>query len=88
MTSLEKRLWPDSCGFYLDGNFITEGKKKNILNLIREFLGSSPSAISGKKSKNIAGDITFGTKKIKLYVQIKCQLGLSYDANFKWHMSI
>ena len=27
MTSLEKRLWPDSCGFYLDGNFITEGLK-------------------------------------------------------------
>ena len=24
MTSLERRLWPDSCGFFLDGNLITE----------------------------------------------------------------
>ena len=45
------------------------------LTLIREFLGPSTSAISGKKSTNIACDATVGTKKIKLYVQIEYQLG-------------
>ena len=53
--------------------------------LIREFLGPSPSVVSEKKSKNIAYDVTAGTKKIKLYMQIECQLGY-YDAIFKWHM--
>ena len=44
-----------------------------ILTLIRKFLGPSLSASSGK-SKNIAGDVTFGTKKIKFYAQIECQV--------------
>ena len=46
----------------------------NVLTLIREFLGSSPSAFSGKKSRTTAGGVTVGSKKIK-YVQIECQLG-------------
>ena len=45
------------------------------LTLIREFLRPSPSALSGKKSKKIACDVTVGTRKIKLYVQIQCQMG-------------
>ena len=37
-----------------------------ILTLIREFLGPSPSAFSGKKSRIIAGDVTVETEKIKM----------------------
>ena len=32
-----------------------------LLTLIREFLGPSPSAFSGKKSRIIADDVTVGT---------------------------
>ena len=34
------------------------------ITIIREFLGPSPSAFSGKKSRIIAGDVTVGTKKL------------------------
>ena len=37
-----------------------------ILTLIREFLGPSPSAFSGKKSRIIAGDVTVETEKMKM----------------------
>ena len=33
---------------------------------IREFLGPSPSVLSGKNPKNIAGDVTVRTKKLSL----------------------
>ena len=46
------------------------------VTLIREFLGTERhrACLMEKKSKNIACDVTVGTKKIKLYVQIQCQL--------------
>ena len=43
-----------------------------IITLIGNFLVPSPSALSEKKSKNITCDVTVGTKKIKLHVQIEC----------------
>ena len=58
------------------------------LTLIREFLGPSPSAFSGKKSRIIAGDVTVGSLKIKIICEDRVSVGLSYDANFKWHMPI
>ena len=47
------------------------------VTLIREFLGTERhrACLMEKKSKNIACDVTVGTKKIKLYVQIQCQMG-------------
>ena len=59
-----------------------------ILTLIREFLGPSPSALSGKKSKNMAFDVTLGTRKIKTICADRVSVELSYDAYFKWHMPI
>ena len=44
---------------------IAEGENEKVtfktLTLIREFLGPSPSALSGKKSKNQASDVTLAT---------------------------
>ena len=51
-------------------------------------MGLSPSAISGKKSKIIAGDFTVVIKKIKIVRTEKVSVGLSYDANLKWNMPI
>ena len=45
-------------------NIVAQDSHKNWhvqLTLIREFLGPSPSVISGKKSKIITGDVTVGT---------------------------
>ena len=58
------------------------------LTLIREFLGPSPGAVSGKKSRIITGDVTVGTWKIKIVSADRVSVGLSYDANLKWHMPI
>ena len=58
------------------------------LTLIREYLGPSPSAFSGKKSRIIAGDVTVGTSKMKIIRADRVSVGLSYDANFEWHMPI
>ena len=55
-----------------------------ILTLIREFLGPLSSAFSGI----IAGDVTVETKKMKMICADRVSVGLSYDANFKWHMPI
>ena len=55
---------------------------------MREFLGPSPSAISGKKFKNITSDVTVGTKKIKIICADRVSVGLYYDEYFKWHMPI
>ena len=58
------------------------------LTLVREFLGPSPSAFSGKKSKIIAVDVTVRTKKIKILCVYTVSVRLSYDVNFNWHMPI
>ena len=60
----------------------------SILTLIREFLGPSPSAFSGKKSRIVAGDVTLRTQKIKIICADRVSVELSYDANIKWHMPI
>ena len=60
-------------------------KSLDTLTLIREFLGPSPSAFSGKKSKIIACDVTVRTKKI---CADRVSVGLSCDVNFKWHMPL
>ena len=39
-----------------------------LLTLIREFLGLSPSAFFGKKSRIIAGDVTVWTLRYKNYM--------------------
>ena len=57
-----------------------------LLTLIREFLGPSASAFSGKKSRIIAGDVTVGTSKMKIICADTVSVGHSYDANLKWHM--
>ena len=41
-------------------------KNLNPLTLIREFVGQSPSAVAGKKSKNIACYVTVRAKKTKI----------------------
>ena len=41
-----------------ENDFISYGLAVSFLTLIREFLGPSPSAFSGKKSRIIAGDVT------------------------------
>ena len=51
--------------------------------LIREFLGR---ACWKEKSKNIAGDVTVGTKNIKIICPDRVSVGLSCDVNLKWHM--
>ena len=58
------------------------------LTLIHEFLGLSPSVISGRKSKIITGDVTVGTPEMKIICADKVPVRLSYDINFKWHMPI
>ena len=64
------------------------GMESTCLTLIREFLGPSPSAFSGKKSRIIAGDVTVGTLKMRMICADRVSVGLSYDTNFKWHMPI
>ena len=58
------------------------------LTLIREFLGPSPNALSEKKNKNIACDVTLRTEKIKTIWADRVWVELSHDANLKWHMPI
>ena len=41
-----------------------------------------------KKSRIIVGDVTVGTLKMKIRCTNRLSVGLSYDANFKWHMPI
>ena len=41
-----------------------------------------------KKSRIIAGDVTVGTKKIKIIWADTVSVGLSYGAIFKWHMPL
>ena len=67
-----------------------QGKLKvfDTLTLIREFLGPSPSAFSGKKSRFITGDVTVGTSKMKIICADRVSVGLSHDTNFKWHMPV
>ena len=51
---------------------------RNFVTLIREFLWSSPSTLSGENPKENNCEIACDavrTKKIKLYTQIECQLG-------------
>ena len=41
-----------------------------------------------KKSRIIVGDVTVGTLKMKIRCTNRLSVGLSYEANFKWHMPI
>ena len=54
--------------FNIQALMLCLGHQSGVLTLIREFLGPSPSAISGKKSKIKASDVAVGAKKIKLFV--------------------
>ena len=58
------------------------------LTLIREFLGTLPSVLSGKKSKIITGDVTVGTWEMKIICADRVPVGLYYDTNFKCHLPI
>ena len=45
------------------------------INLYPFIFGTITERHFWEKIKNVAGDVTVGTKKIKLYLQIECQLG-------------
>ena len=43
---------------------------------------------SGKKNPDSSGDVTVGTKIIKIICTDTASVELYYGANFKWHMPI
>ena len=63
--------------------------KKNNFNPYPWIFGTIPGRFFWKKKPRIiAGDVTFGTYKIKIICADRVSVGLSYDANLKWHMPI
>ena len=39
-------------------------------------------------SRIVAGDVTVGTKKMKIICTDRMSVRLSYDVNFNWHMPV
>ena len=51
----------------------------------RRILGPSPSALFGKKSKNIAFNVSVGTKKNEIFIRAeRTPVGLSYGAKMAY----
>ena len=58
-----------------------------ISTLIREFWDHHRARLL-EKSRIITDDVTVGTSKMKIICADRVSVGLSYDANLKWHMPI
>ena len=63
-------------------------QKIRFLNPYPWIFGTNTERVFWKKSKTIAGDFPVGTKKMKTICADRMSVGLSDDANFKWHMPI
>ena len=60
---------------------IPDWYSSKYLTLIRKFLGPSPSAFSGKKSRIITGDVTVWTWDVKVICADRVPVVLYYGAN-------
>ena len=64
-----------------------------LLSLTHEFLGPSDghqhqARFLKKKSRIVAGDVTVGTKEMKIISVDRLSVKLSCDVHFQWHMPI